>query len=260
MTMRKMPRNIAALFLFITLFRVASFASVQMQAGWILGTAFSAGLGLAVYLSSYNMRVWGVDKSGDETRQSKDSRRTALAALIVFGVIDGLFNLWDVQMTVKDTKLQTAAFIYGVFPTAAAGLLGWLQGKVDKLPLPPQKARAAQLTAGRVVVAWFAKVLRIDVSLLQTAQQQDAVPAITVEAPAAAVIDAQAQPAQLTSGAGERAQQSAEAAQPVTINCLDSTCSETFTADTLRSAIAKRSAHMRWKHQNKEQESAVIDR
>ena len=136
--MRKLPTILAGLFLIITLTRVAALAADGMGAG-LLGWAFAAGLGAAVYVSAYYTRVSGLDRNGDEDRRSKSVRRAAMVSLVLFAAVDGLFNLAEVLRSLTDPTLIAAAWVYGLFPTLAAGLLGWLQGHVDRLPRPPQR-------------------------------------------------------------------------------------------------------------------------
>lgn len=270
--MRKAPMTIAALFLGITLFRVAAYSAEAMKAGIILGTLFSAGLGLSVFVSAYHARVHGVDRNGEETRQSIAARKTAFSALVLFAIADGLFNLWEVQRNVTDPNLATGVYIYGLFPTAAAALLGFVQGKVDKLPMPPIKQKHARFTASTVVVAFLSRALRIDVKTLEAVQQQEEAAALIAAAPVAVLEAPAVQHAQLQNGNAVNAQgtvfdvqqaayavheqstQNAEyaaapqaaAVKPVTLLC--SICSDPFTGDTARAANAKRAAHMRWTH------------
>lgn len=150
--MKRLPTLLAAVFIVITLFRVASFSSDAMKAGW-LGWVFSVGLGASVYLSAYWLRVSVTSRNGEEDKRSVRVRWMALPALILFAVADGLFNLWDVLRIVKEPALQTAAFIYGIFPTLAVALLGALQGFVDRIPTPPKPQRRRGLRI--MVVDWL---------------------------------------------------------------------------------------------------------
>ena len=153
--MRRLPTFLYGLFLVITLARVASFSGSAMQAGW-LGWPFSVGLGLAVYACAYNLRVHLRLPDGSEDRRSRNVRLVAGVGLVLFVAADGAFNLWDVLGAVKAPELQAAAWIYGLFPTLAAALLGILQGVVDKLPVPP--ARTGVRVAMR---AWLVSQFRV---------------------------------------------------------------------------------------------------
>ncbi len=150
--MKRLPTLLAAVFIVITLVRVASFSGVAMQAGW-LGWVFSIGLGASVYLSAYWMRISAVNRNGEEDVRSIRVRKMAAPALVLFVVADGLFNLWDVLRVVKDPALQGAAYIYGAFPTLAVALLGALQGFVDRIPTPPKAQRKRSLRI--VMVEWI---------------------------------------------------------------------------------------------------------
>jgi hypothetical protein len=136
--MRKLPTILAGLFIAITLARVASFSAEAMQAG-VLGWIFSIGLGLSVYASAYWTRVSASSRDGSEDKRSRATRIAAWASLILFATADGFFNLAEVLRTVTDSNLRNAAYLYGMFPTLAAALLGALQGYVDRLPVAPQR-------------------------------------------------------------------------------------------------------------------------
>jgi hypothetical protein len=153
--MRKLPTYLVALFLLITLTRVAQFAGSTMQAGW-MGWPFSIGLGVAVYASAYNLRVHLLRADGTEDPRSRAVRQVALPLLILFVLADGAFNLWDVLLAVRAPELQVAAWVYGLFPTLAAAALGLLQGTLDKLPVPPVRYNISV-----ALRAWIAHQLRI---------------------------------------------------------------------------------------------------
>jgi hypothetical protein len=152
--MRKLPYALVATFLTITLARVAEFSGSAMQAGW-LGWPFSIGLGVAVFASAYNLRVHLENSAGEESPLSKNVRRWALVALLLFMAADGAFNLWDVLASVTAPELQAAAYVYGLFPTVAAAVLGLLQGALDKLPKPPMSK------VERSAANWIAYKLRV---------------------------------------------------------------------------------------------------
>ncbi len=120
--MRRAPLVLSACFLLITLARVAAFAQHQMQAGW-LGWAFSIGLGAAVYTASYWTR-------------NVTTRKQAIIALAFFVAADCYLNFAHVWLSANTSVPLVAigAILYGLFPTAAVALLGWLSGAVSKLP------------------------------------------------------------------------------------------------------------------------------
>lgn len=122
--MRRLPTILAGLFIVITLSRVAWFAADALKAG-PMGYVFSAGLGVAVYASSYWTRT-------------QTTRKAAVISLVLFVMADGYFNLTEVVRAIDwdgaDKMVRTAAVVYGVFPTCAAALLGWLQSSVNRLP------------------------------------------------------------------------------------------------------------------------------
>lgn len=120
--MKRLPVLLTALFLAITLARVAGFTSQYMAAG-AMGWVYSIALGVAVYASAY----W--------TRNAT-TRKAAIVALVFFVAIDCYFNLAHVLLSADRSQTLTAigAVLYGLFPTLATALLGWLQTSVNKLP------------------------------------------------------------------------------------------------------------------------------
>jgi len=151
--MRKLPTIMAAIFLAITLARVGQFSAEAMRAG-ALGWLFAGGLGVSVYTAAYWTRL-SASRGDGEDRRSQAVRRSAYICLVLFVFVDGWFNLADVLRLVNDPDLYPSAVIYGLFPTLAAGVLGWLQGNVDRLPVPP--AAASRNVSGAVraaLVTW----------------------------------------------------------------------------------------------------------
>ncbi len=152
--MRKAPTLLACLFLFITLTRVANFASVTMRAGW-LGGPFSAGLGAAVLVAAYFSRVSAM--RGDvEDKRSVIVREYATKLAVLFVILDGLLNAGDVYATVLHSNPLEWAFAiaYAITPTLAVALFGAMQGKIDRLPHLPAKPNAVM----RIVTAWLTRV------------------------------------------------------------------------------------------------------
>lgn len=152
--MRNIPRLLVALFLAITLWRVADFSARHMAAG-PLGWLFSIGLGIAVYASAYWTRISAAGRDGGEDIRSKRVRLAAMLCLLAFVLIDGYFNLAAVLQDVKAPELQAAAWIYGLFPTCAAALLGVLQGNIDRLPAPPRRGVSIRVALANRVVGFL---------------------------------------------------------------------------------------------------------
>jgi len=127
--MKRLPLILSALFLAITLARVASFTSESMRAG-VLGWVYSIGLGVAVYASAY----W--------TRNAT-TRKAAVISLIFFVSVDAFFNFAHVWIVADRSSLLTAigAGLYGLFPTVAVALLGWMQTSINKLPPGAKRER-----------------------------------------------------------------------------------------------------------------------
>ena len=120
--MKRLPLILSALFLAITLARVASFAQHELKAG-PLGWVFSIALGVAVYASAYWTRI-------------PSTRKQAAAALVLFIAIDAYMNFTHVWLSADTEQPLVAggAVLYGLFPTLAVALLGWLSGAISRLP------------------------------------------------------------------------------------------------------------------------------
>lgn len=120
--MKKLPLLLSMLFLAITLARVAKFSDDYLQAGG-LGWVFSIALGVAVFAAAYWTRV-------------ATTRKQAVAALVLFVSIDAFFNFAHVWLSADTEQPLVAggAVLYGLFPTLAVALLGWLSGAISRLP------------------------------------------------------------------------------------------------------------------------------
>lgn len=150
--MRRLPTILSALFVLITLARVASFASRHMHAG-PLGWIFAAVVIGGVYTSAYWLRM-----------KDKAIVRAGMIGVIVFGLADAFFNAADVWLSadVSAPLLAIGAAIYGVLPTVAVGILALMQGAIDKLP-PTKAQSAANASVSAIVAAALRKVQeRID--------------------------------------------------------------------------------------------------
>ena len=156
--MRRLPTILAMTFVVITLARVADLAGGALGAGW-MGWPFAIGLGAGVYLCSYWLKV-----ADDRTRVA------ALVSLVFFALADLVFNTSEVYRgmlannTWGDGLLRLAGIVYAAFPTVAVGLLGWLQGRVDRLPPSPMR-KSAILPR---IKLWFAA--QIDATIPQAAE------------------------------------------------------------------------------------------
>lgn len=150
--MRRLPVFTAALFVVITLVRVAWFSQGSMKTG-PLGWFFSIGLGAGVFVSAYWNRV-SVIRDGQETPQSADLRKTARRVFILFILADGFFNLVESFQAVNPQTLLLAisTLIYGAFPTIATGALSAVQTRVDRIPAPPGKYNVS-LSFRKAIVA-----------------------------------------------------------------------------------------------------------
>ena len=139
--MRKLPMIVAAAFLAIQLQRVADFIDKGLNGGPVLGWFFAIGLAVGVFASSYWTRQSITRKDETEDPRDKQSRSAAWLSLGIFVLLDGTFNLAETLRALLDKSLLVFAVIYGVAPTVIAVVLGRLQGRIDRLPVPPRKSR-----------------------------------------------------------------------------------------------------------------------
>jgi hypothetical protein len=161
-------------FIGITLTRVAVLASGPLGAGW-LGWLFAVGLGAGVYLAAYWMKV-----------ADAGTRTAASVTLAFFVLADLAFNNAEVYRHMADAgtwgdwMLRVAGLVYASFPTLAAALLGWLQGRVDRLPPAPMRKGAIFPR----IKLWIAA--QIDSQIPQSPQILGAAGAPALDAPEAA--------------------------------------------------------------------------
>jgi hypothetical protein len=152
--MRKTPLYIAGILLVIQIARVAHFSETQMRAG-ALGWLFSMALAAGVFVCAYYTRQSITRKDGVTDGRDKAARQWAWASLILLVVADGFFNLADVLSTIDTTSalIVVSGCIYGAFPTLASAMLGALQGKIDRLPAPPNAQAIKRAAWVRGVIA-----------------------------------------------------------------------------------------------------------
>lgn len=141
--MRKFAQYLAIFFVITQVDRVANFIHLYQPADTLfyvlLSYGQSIGLAIGVYLSFFFVRQPKV-------------KWAAVAGIIVFGGADLFFNEFALIRTVSAKALieadssfvwipaetlqvanQIVAIAYGVLPTLASAILGWIQGGVDKL-------------------------------------------------------------------------------------------------------------------------------
>ena len=177
--MKRLPVILSGLFLAVTLYRVAQFVDTRMAAG-ALGWLFAAGLGVAVYTASYWTRAI-------------ITRRPALVALLFFVAIDAYLNFAEVWLAADTSEplVAVGAVLYGLFPTVAVALLGWLSGAIRKLPPDAQQKRT-----NAVGLALYKRIMRrLDLP--------DAEPAASDAQPAHEVTQAPEPPAHVCASCGK---------------------------------------------------------
>lgn len=135
---KRLPLFLSALFIGVTVTRVSRFAG-----GDVLGWLFSVGLAGGVFLSAYYVDY------GQAGAQRRPTHRPALFALVFFVVVDGLFNLaevlnhslasgrWATAVVLVDGfywhPYRIADVVFGIFPTLAVALMGWLARGIEKI-------------------------------------------------------------------------------------------------------------------------------
>ena len=141
--MKRLPTILTGVFLAVTLYRVAQFVDSRMAAG-ALGWLFAAGLGVAVYTASYWTRA-------------VITRRPAMVALVFFVATDAYLNFAEVWLAADTDEplVAVGAVLYGLFPTVAVALLGWLSGSIKRLPPDAQQKRS-----NAVGVALYRRIMR----------------------------------------------------------------------------------------------------
>lgn len=179
----------------VALPRVAIFANrftVPGPQGWpfnpwdALGVLFALGLGLSIYTFSYFSSMAEVDEDEEEEKGWSDltpyqkgkrrlRRKKEVAAArarvggILFAVFDGLFNLAEVSSVAianedivsltwprnSDWIALVAVWIFGLAPTLASFIAGWVRAAVEKVP--ERKDKDEPLTKlYRSIMGWLA--------------------------------------------------------------------------------------------------------
>jgi hypothetical protein len=149
--MKRLPLILGLIFISVTVHRVALFSGGGFN-GWAVALALAIGVFLSAYFS-----------------EMKTTSKPALVALIAFVVVDGLFNVsevlkWSVEQGRWDFALkfseETSIYIYrfadplyGIFPTLAAAMLGWLSKSAEKLIVSRKGSWKDRLANG--LVNWF---------------------------------------------------------------------------------------------------------
>ncbi len=129
--MKRLPLILGLIFISVTVHRVALFSGGGFN-GWAIALALAIGVFLSAYFS-----------------EMKTTSKPALIALVAFVLVDGLFNVsevlkwsveqgrWDFALKFSDdTRIyiyRLADPLYGVFPTLAAAMLGWLSRATERL-------------------------------------------------------------------------------------------------------------------------------
>ncbi len=141
--MKKAAERLALFFIVVQIDRVATFVHIFQPADtlgyWLLSYGVSIGLAFGVYTSFYMVRQEKV-------------RKAAIAGILLFSAFDLFFNELGIILTVSGKQLvdpganfffitarylenamEVAAIGYGVLPTLASAVLGWIQGGANKV-------------------------------------------------------------------------------------------------------------------------------
>jgi len=161
---RKAAQYLAIFFVITQVDRVATFIHLYQPADTLfyvlLSYGQSIGLAIGVYLSFFFVRQPKV-------------KWAAVCGIVVFGGADLFFNEFALIRTVSAKALieanssfvwipaeylqvanQVVALAYGVLPTLASAILGWIQGGVDKLTDADMKP-TVWVRIQRSLVKWF---------------------------------------------------------------------------------------------------------
>lgn len=149
---RRIPMLLALLFIVITIDRVASFTGST-----VLSWLFAIGLTVSVFVSAY---LLDYDKSKEAARVS----------LLFFVLVDGMLNLgevvrWSVDLGRWDRSIglfglniylwRMADLVYGVFPTVAVLILGWLSNRASQIPIGRKGKGGITKRLTRFVMEYF---------------------------------------------------------------------------------------------------------
>jgi hypothetical protein len=135
---RKHAQTIVYILLFLQVGRVAHLLSDKLDTPYWQALAFSLAIAWAISVSSRWTRT--EREQGDAKKEQSrvtELRVSAWVSLVFFVVVDGTLNLTDVLNGSELKELDWVRWLYGLVPTIAAALLGMLQGRIDKFPVPP---------------------------------------------------------------------------------------------------------------------------
>lgn len=135
---RKHAQTIVYILLFLQVSRVAHLLESKLDTSYINALAFSLAIAWAISVASRWTRTEREQgEAKKEQSRVSELRVSAYIALFFFVFVDGLLNLTDVLNGSKLVELDWVRWFYGLVPTIAAALLGMLQGRIDKFPIPP---------------------------------------------------------------------------------------------------------------------------
>jgi hypothetical protein len=173
--MKNAPTLLSLLFLAILVQRVASLVSDPLGAGLLMGWTFALAISACVFLSAYWL------KSKD-----KGVKLAATISLVLFALADFILNGIEVYRHLDATgawdkpALQWAGVVYAAMPTVASMALGFLQGRIGRLP----RNATPKLWSESVARLLRLAELRIAQRLRATPQRNTQPPNATLPAPA----------------------------------------------------------------------------
>ena len=149
--MKRLPLILGLIFISVTVHRVAVFSGGGFN-GWAVALALAVGVFLSAYFS-----------------EMKTTSKPALVALVAFVIVDGLFNVsevlrWSVEVGRWNFYLEfsegfgiyiyrLADPLYGIFPTIAAAMLGWLSKSAERMIVSRKGSWKDRLMNG--LVSWL---------------------------------------------------------------------------------------------------------
>jgi len=152
--MRRLPTTIAAVFLFVQVYGLADYSTANMGGsalrGWLFALALEVGIFGAWYFTRQNVTTENKKDGKLSADQRKDIQArigalvTALLLMVVSMGLNTAKSIIDIGPN-PTPLVWWSALAYGLTPTLFSAVLGFLQGSIDRLPMPPQKPAANPL-------------------------------------------------------------------------------------------------------------------
>lgn len=146
--------TVAALFLLVQISGLAQYSTDNMSGstlrGWVFALALEIGIYISWYFTRQNVTTENKKDGSLKADQKKDIQArigaliTALLLMIVSMGLNTAKSIIDIGPN-PAPLVRWSALAYGITPTLFSAVLGFLQGSIDRLPMPPQKTAANPL-------------------------------------------------------------------------------------------------------------------